>query len=371
MSDLEHTIDMIVGNIRAHKFVNEVAVREAIVVPVLAALGWETLDPDVVYREYQIENRRVDYGLVAVGSTPTIIVEVKAIGQIVGGDKQLFEYAFLEGVPMAILSDGREWSFYLPGEHGNYEDRRVYKLDLLERELKEVCEVLRRYLEFERVKSGKAMEDARSDYRTAAQKRQAEDTIPRAWQDLIEEPDELLIELLLEKTERICGFQPEVEQIEKFIIEQLVEISSVPGDRSSSPKKPTDRSEATRKETTNARKKLGGREISYCLFGIDRVSATAKDALIEILREMAKQDPQFFDKLSQTAQGKRRNHLSRTREGVYPLRPDLADNAIEIAPGWWLGVNIANREKRRILERACEVLHIEFGKDLKITFPNA
>ena len=43
MSQLERTIDMIVGNIRARKFANETAVREAIVMPVLAALGWETL----------------------------------------------------------------------------------------------------------------------------------------------------------------------------------------------------------------------------------------------------------------------------------------------------------------------------------------
>ncbi len=43
---------------------------------------------------------------------------------------------------MAILCDGREWSFYLPGEHGSYEDRRVYKLDLLERKLEEISKYL-------------------------------------------------------------------------------------------------------------------------------------------------------------------------------------------------------------------------------------
>ena len=171
MSQLESTIGIIVRNIRERKYSNETAVREAIIIPVLAALGWETLDPDIVYREYQIENRRVDYGLVALGTTPTIILEVKAIGQITGGDRQLFEYAYHEGVPMAVLSDGCEWSFYLPGEHGSYEDRRVDKLDLLERDLGEVCQILRRYLEFERVKSGNAMESARIDYRNASQKK--------------------------------------------------------------------------------------------------------------------------------------------------------------------------------------------------------
>ena len=267
MNELEPTIDMIVGNIRAQKFANETAVREAIVMPVLAALGWEILDPDIVYREYKIRNRRVDYGLIAVGTTPTIIVEVKAIGQISGGDKQLFEYAFHEGVPMAVLSNGREWSFYLPGEHGSYEDRRVYKLDLLERGLGEACQMLRRYLEFERVKSGKAMEAARNDYRNASQKRQAEDTIPRAWQDIIKEPDELLIELLVEKTESICGFRPEVEQIENFIVETLVEKPIPLSDTILPPSKPPAVLPPTGNETTISQKKSGNREIFYRLFG--------------------------------------------------------------------------------------------------------
>ena len=290
MNELEPTIDMIVGNIRAQKFANETAVREAIVMPILAALGWEIVDPDIVSREYKIGDRRVDYGLIAVGTTPMIIVEVKAIGQISGGDKQLFEYAFHEGVPMAVLSNGHEWSFYLPGEHGSYEDRRVYKLDLLERDLGEACEIFRRYLEFERVKSGKAMEAARNDYRNASQKRQAEDAIPRAWQDIIKEPDELFIELLVEKTESICGFRPEVEQIEKFIVGTLIEKPIPLSDRvPSSPKPPTELP-PTDGGTAISPKKLGRREISYRLFGAAR---TAKDALIDILREMARRDREF------------------------------------------------------------------------------
>lgn len=371
MSQLEVTIDMIVENIRARKFTNETAVREAIVMPVLAGLGWQTLDPDVVYREYPIKNRRVDYGLIAVGNTPTIIVEVKAIGQITGGDKQLFEYAFHEGVPMAILCDGREWSFYLPGEHGSYEDRRVYKLDLLERKLEEISKYLRRYLEFDRVKSGKAMQAARDDYRDASQKRQAEHTIPKDWQDIIEEPDELFIEILVEKTESICGFRPDVEQIENFIVETLVEKRITPSDPIFTPTKPPVVPPATVGKTNSTRRKSGSKEISYRLFGTEKTARTAKDALIDILRELAKRDPRFYEKLSRTAQGRRRNHLARTQEEVYPKRPDLAETAIEISPGWWIGINIANREKRRILERACEVLNIVYGKILEIEFPNA
>ena len=177
------------------------------------------------------------------------------------------------------------------------------------------------------------------------------------------------MQLNIEKTESICGFRPEVEQIENFIVGMLIE-KPIPLDRvPPSPKPPTELP-PTDGGTVISPKKLGSREISYRLFGAARTARTAKDALIDILLEMAKRDREFFEKLSRTVPGKRRKHLARTREEVYPQRPDLAENAIEISPGWWFGVNIANREKQRILKRACEAIDIEYGKDLEITFPN-
>ena len=40
----------------------------------------------------------------------------------------------------------------------------------------------------------------------------------------------------------------------------------------------------------------------------------------------------------------------------YPERPDLACHAKEIGLGWFIGCNIANREKKKILRAACEVM---------------
>jgi len=58
-----------------------------------------------------------------------ILIEVKQVGQSKGADRQLFEYAFHKGVPMAILTDGQEWNFFLPTEQGDYSERQLYKLD--------------------------------------------------------------------------------------------------------------------------------------------------------------------------------------------------------------------------------------------------
>jgi len=153
-----------------------------------------------------------------------IFIEVKAVGKAEGADRQLFEYAFHKGVPLAILTDGKEWHFYLPAEEGEYQERRVYKLDIVEREPEDISKYFDRYLQYGRVCSGKAIEAARSDYHDVSRRRKINATLPNAWNRLIEEKDEILLELLAEKVEVLCGYKPELDVCSQYIDS----ISSVP-----------------------------------------------------------------------------------------------------------------------------------------------
>ena len=49
--------------IETNKLTNEAAVREAAVLPLLAAIGWDIFDPDLVAREFPLGTGRVDYAL--------------------------------------------------------------------------------------------------------------------------------------------------------------------------------------------------------------------------------------------------------------------------------------------------------------------
>lgn len=130
--NLADQLDRAKERIRRGEFDSEEAVRQGIILPVLQALGWPIFETPVVFPEYSLGTRRVDYALCHPARKPSVFVEAKKIGHVDGADRQLFEYAFHEGVPIAVLTDGQEWSFYLPGEQGRYDERRVYKLDLLE-----------------------------------------------------------------------------------------------------------------------------------------------------------------------------------------------------------------------------------------------
>lgn len=132
--DLKSELNHIAADLRTGRFTSEAQVSQGIVRRLLHALGWPTFDVEVVIPEYSVSGRRVDFALCHPRSKPLLFVEVKQVGNSAGADRQLFEYAFHEGVPMAVLTDGQEWSVYLPPQQGQYQDRRLIKLDLLEQE---------------------------------------------------------------------------------------------------------------------------------------------------------------------------------------------------------------------------------------------
>ena len=131
-------IEQIKSRLIEGRFRNEASISQGVVLPTLRALDWDVFNPESVFPEYPIGSKRVDFALLNEGQRPILLIEVKQPGRADGADRQLFEYAFHQGVPFVLLTDGHEWHFYLPGELGNYDERRVYKLDLIEREINEV-----------------------------------------------------------------------------------------------------------------------------------------------------------------------------------------------------------------------------------------
>ena len=214
---VEQEIEAILVGIRAGRFSNEASVSQGIVLRLLHALGWPSYDTDAVWPEYSLSGRRVDFALCSPPGKPIAFIEVKQIGQSDGAERQLFEYAFHDGVPLAILTDGREWNFFLPGEQGDYGERRVYKLDIVDRDVKECSERLERYLLHSAVTSGAAIQAARDDYRNVSKDRQMLAALPKAWHQIIADEDEMLLEIVADRVESLCGFKPSPDMVATFL----------------------------------------------------------------------------------------------------------------------------------------------------------
>ena len=161
---METLLGNITQRLRGDAFPNEQFISQGIVLPVLQKLHWPVFETNFVHPEYATGEGRVDFALCDPPQRPKVFIEVKKLGGAEAGVKQALSYAFQAGVPFVVLTDGRTWSFYLPAEEGTYEERRVFKLDLIERSPHEAAEVLQRYLDRGRVGSGEVLTYARKEY---------------------------------------------------------------------------------------------------------------------------------------------------------------------------------------------------------------
>ena len=162
---LKEHIDEICHNLVKQVYSSEALVSEGIVRRILEALEWPRFNPQVVIPEYPVEGGRVDFALCHPPSKPLVFIEVKPVGKSGGAEKQLFDYAFHKGVPVVILTDGREWHFFHPSGQGEYRERKVYNVDLTEVDRVECTARLSRYLNYQSICTGEAVKAIADDYR--------------------------------------------------------------------------------------------------------------------------------------------------------------------------------------------------------------
>lgn len=375
---MQNLIERIRDRLQRRAYVNEAAISHGVVMPIIAALGWDTADPGDVVPEYSIANGRVDFALFGLGHKPAVFIEVKQVGHAMTADKQLFEYAFNHGVPLCVLTDGREWSFYLPSGIGSFEDRRLYRLQLDDREPEKCEQVLTRYLARERVRSGTAFEDAQRDHRDAAQRREAVGVLPRAWRELAAEANDQILEALTDKAEALCGYKPAQDAVITFLrsLSQSGGARPLPLPASSrtvaSGGQAGARDNADKPEASASSPASIGqpKTVNYTLFGQERSAPNASVALVEILSAIVARDTSKLPELAAAVSGSKVNHIATSAEAINPAKPHLARGA-PIAPGWLVGLNIANRTKIQIIRAACEVYGVEQPAQLSVRFPNA
>lgn len=197
--------------------VSEAQTSQGIVLPVLSHLGWDIFETTEVTPEYTVGGRRVDFAL-RIQSANKVFLEIKKTSENLDNhQEQLVYYAFQQGVKLAILTNGITWQFYLPLEEGSWEQRRFFTIDLLGQAVEDAIEKFENLLARSGIESGNAYQKAKSLYEGKQKNKIIKENLPRAWEKLISEPDEMLIELLNETLEKICGYKAENNQLTAFL----------------------------------------------------------------------------------------------------------------------------------------------------------
>ena len=345
---IEDAITQIREDLNKGSFKNEAAVSNGAVLPILQALGGPVFTTSVVSPQYPItqlhqESKKwVDFALCKPNEGPVVLVEVKMVGKATTGEQQLFEYAFHSGIPFVVLTDGQEWDFYLPSGTGSYGDRRVYRLDILEREVEESRFRLERYLSFNSVLIGKSYENVQADYQALIRKGQFQKNLPVAWKILLEEADDSLVESLAVKVEDLCGFKPDAQVCAEFLATILQQDTGDPPPPPPPPSGP----------------------LGFVLHGNAFQYQTIKEVVINVFEKLYEQDTSFPEKFASVKHGSKRRYLAINKSELFPDRPDLCEQyGATSSFGWFIATNHGKASATKAIQLACQVSGLEVGKD--------
>ena len=202
---------------------DEAATKQIVLLRILSLLGWDIYNIDEVVPEYSVGSQRVDYAL-RHSNASEVFIEVKKVGEdLEKHQEQLLNYSFREGIKLSILTNGISWRFYLPLHEGSWEQRKFYTIEIYDQGSEDIVGRFIDYLAKENVWSGKSIQSAEAVYKSKQREYLVSDTLPKAWNRLVSEPDELLIELIAEATEKLCGYRPDSSIVESFISSNIVE----------------------------------------------------------------------------------------------------------------------------------------------------
>ena len=195
---------------------DEASIKQTIVMRLLFLLGWDIFNIDEVNSNYKVKNHTIDYAL-RLNNSNRIFISVKKIGKTLDKSQQLLlEYASKEGVEFTVFTNGLSWWFYLTLDKENLEQKNFCSLDFQNQKADDITDQFEKFMAKAPVSEGKSLSQAENILRTRHQKL-IEETIPAAWTKILSEPPEALVNLLMETTEKICGYAAEKEAVVNFL----------------------------------------------------------------------------------------------------------------------------------------------------------
>ena len=229
---MQKQIQSFIEDLKSNKKLNsfdEASTKQAVVLRMLSFLGWDIFNVDEVCPDYGANSSHVSYAL-RIGDKNKIFVEVKRINEKLDNHQKKFvEIASSEDADIAVLTNGMAWWFYLTSSNGSWQQKWFYSADFFAQETQTFVPQLIELLTMNKVAKGQALKTAKNLYRDKKQK-MAADFLPKAWNQIISQPNKIFIELLSLQTEKLCGYKVDIKSIETFIGQHVDEwlITNVP-----------------------------------------------------------------------------------------------------------------------------------------------
>ena len=350
---------------------DEAAVKLAIIMPILQLLDWNIFNVNEVKPEHSTGGGMVDFALIEDGKNKLFLEAKNAGEELEKHQEQLLRYSFDQGVPLAILTNGIAWWFYLPLNEGAWEKRKFYMIDIIERDAEVITDLFIDFLSRENVLNGTSKKKAEEIHIGQQKEKIIIDTIPKAWDELISEPDESLMDLISDKVEKMCGHKPGYTQIKRFLHDYPPPTSEpVPPIRQKR-QKSTESKRTKKKRTSRGEEGYIGKDISGFYFRKDYYEVRKwKDLLVKICEILYSIHRKDFKDIALSLGPPTRPYFTRTEEEMKKLARERG-HPIATAPKEIknVGLYVETYLNADAIVNRCHELLEKFGcseKDLRI-----
>ncbi len=285
---------------------NEAETKQGIILPLLQILGWDIFNPEEVVPELNIEGSKVDYSL-KINKNNVVFIEVKSTQEnLEDFQEQLLRYSFEEGISLAILTNGKTWWLYLPLKPVGWPQRKFYTIDIFEQDLEDICKKFIDFLSKDNITKGEAIKKAEEIYETKKKENILEQTIPKAWNKLIEEKNSELIDLINKTTESLCGYTASNDLIIEFLSKLKFELPPISSSYSGVPESIED---------------FTGKQASAFYFLNHKYEVNSwKEVLIKLCEIIYKKHDREFNKVL-SLKGRKRKYFSFNKKDLF--KPQL------------------------------------------------
>jgi len=186
--DMREILEDIQDKLQEGFYYIEEHVRVCIVLRILQQLGWDIWNPTEVNTEFKTvpneDATRVDVALFANQYSPSVFIEIKAVGKMDGDlgriEQQLRDYNRNNTAEFSIITDGQKWRFYYSLASGEFGKKCFKHIDIVKDDLDDVALLFQAFLAKSEILNGNAKKDA-THYLDLNQRQQAmEDAFPKA-----------------------------------------------------------------------------------------------------------------------------------------------------------------------------------------------
>lgn len=347
---IEEVLHRSIARLHNDELTNTAQIKQAVVIPILRALGWDDTNPNEVKPDHSVGDRSVDYALFHENN-PLVFI---CVDREQSDFKEIFALSAHISVLFLILIGGKIWELFLCGPTDVPQEQRFCSIELQLDKIKDHTILFKQLLH----KDSVGNQETKHWAEERLGRRTSQNAIPGVWASLVEDEDDILYDLIKEEVKSTCGHQPANDDIKEFLTGTITYRPKATDENTEQPI-----STIGNQSTLSLIKWNHNNRIIGFNFNDERtITRRSSRTLAALVSKFQRLNPNFIQQFAERTTTPNRRLVAKNIDDLY-VNTNLRDRYAGILDGWYIGTNYPQYQIRDFIKLACNIMRIEVGDD--------